>query len=347
LEGKPGLAPIGAPPSQHQTAWEIFLPDGITRPLPEQMPLFRATRLGETVENQEFILKRGEGQVLSVLVNAAPIRDSAANIVAGISAWRDITERKQAEADLRRLKEELEARVERRTAELAAANRELEAFSYSVSHDLRAPLRHISSYINLLAKDAGPGLNAASREDLEIISAASTRMGNLIDDLLSLSRLGRAAMVQQDVSLNRLVEEARQELAPATAERVIEWRIAPLPHVRGDPNLLRNAFVNLLANAVKYTRPKNPAVIEVGSRLEENELVCFVRDNGVGFEMEFVGKLFGVFQRLHAAEDFEGTGIGLASVRRIIQRHGGRTWAEGKVDHGATFYFSLPRERLL
>jgi signal transduction histidine kinase len=237
--------------------------------------------------------------------------------------------------------------IQRRQAELADANRELEAFGYSVSHDLRAPLRHISSYVRLLQKDAaGPSLNARSLEDLQILGDAAMRMGSLIDDLLSLSRLGRATMIEQQVSLKRLVEEARQELAPATAGRAIEWVISPLPEVHGDPNLLRNVLVNLLSNAVKYTRPRNPARIEIGSQRRGNELVCFVRDNGVGFEMEFVDKLFGVFQRLHAAEDFEGTGIGLASVRRIIQRHGGRTWAEGQVDHGATFYFSLPKERL-
>ena len=347
LRGRPETALTGMPSGHHQAAWDLFLPDGITRPSPDQMPLFRATRLGETVENVEFILKNAEGHLLSVLVNAAPIRDAAGNIVAGINSWRDITERKQAEAELRRLKDELELRVEQRTAELAAANRELEAFGYSVSHDLRAPLRHISSYVRLLEKDAGPSLNPSSREDLQILGDASTRMGNLIDDLLSLSRLGRAAMVEQAVSLERLVDEARRELAPATAGRAIDWQIAPLPQVRADPNLLRNVFVNLLSNAIKYTRPRNPACIEIGSRQQQNELVCFVRDNGVGFEMEFVDKLFGVFQRLHAAEDFEGTGIGLASVRRIIQRHGGRTWAEGQVDRGATFYFSLPLGRLI
>jgi signal transduction histidine kinase len=260
---------------------------------------------------------------------------------------RMLDEIQQRQTELRCFKEELEVRVEQRTAELAAANRELEAFGYSVSHDLRAPLRHIISYVKLLEKDAGSSLNASSREDLQVMSDAATRMGNLIDDLLSLSRLGRATMVEQQVSLQRLVDDARQQLAPVTAGRAIEWQIDPLPSVRADPHLLRNVFVNLLSNAIKYTRPRNPARIEIGCIPQGNELVCFVRDNGVGFEMEFVDKLFGVFQRLHPAEDFEGTGIGLASVRRIVQRHGGRAWAEGRVDKGATFYFSLPRERLL
>lgn len=260
---------------------------------------------------------------------------------------RMLEEIQQREAELRRLKDELELRVEQRTAELAAANRELESFGYTVSHDLRAPLRHISSYVKLLEKDAGPDLSRRSRDDLQVLGDAATRMGNLIDDLLSLSRLGRATMVEQPVPLLSLVDEARRELAPSAADRTIEWQVAPLPLVRGDPNLLRNVFVNLLSNAIKYTRPRNPARIEVGCQQQSQELVCFVRDNGVGFEMEFVDKLFGVFQRLHAVEDFEGTGIGLASVRRIIQRHGGRTWAEGQVDQGATFYFSLPLERVI
>jgi signal transduction histidine kinase len=257
-----------------------------------------------------------------------------------------LDEIQQREAELRHLKEGLELRVERRTAELADANRELEAFGYSVSHDLRAPLRHIDSYVRLLKRDAGQNLNPATREDLQIITDSTARMSDLIDDLLSLSRLGRATMIEKTVSLQELVEDARRELAPAMAGRGIEWQVAMMPPVRADPNLLRNVFVNLLSNAIKYTRPRNPARIEIASKVEGEELICYVRDNGVGFEMEFVGKLFGVFQRLHAAEDFEGTGIGLASVHRIIQRHGGRTWAEGQVDQGATFYFSLPKSRL-
>jgi signal transduction histidine kinase len=257
-----------------------------------------------------------------------------------------LDEIQQREAELRHLKEDLEIRVEHRTAELAAANRELEAFGYSVSHDLRAPLRHIDSYVRLLKRDAGRDLNPATREDLQIITDSTARMGDLIDGLLSLSRLGRATMIEQTVSLPQLVEDARRELAPVMAGRAIEWHIGVMPSVRADPNLLRNVFVNFLSNALKYTRPRNPARIEIASKEEGEELICHVKDNGVGFEMEFVDKLFGVFQRLHAAEDFEGTGIGLASARRIIQRHGGRTWAEGQVDQGATFYFSLPKWRL-
>jgi signal transduction histidine kinase len=271
----------------------------------------------------------------------------------GLFAWAyrrisgEIHERELAREELKRSHAELEVRVQERTTELAAANRELEAFGYSVSHDLRAPLRHVSSFIRLLEKSAGPALNETSQRQVRTIAEAAARMGHLIDDLLVLSRIGRTALAETTVSLRQLVEEAQKELAPETANRPIEWRIGELPLVRGDPTLLRSAMVNLISNAVKYTRHKVPAHIEVGSTRHDGEAVIFIRDDGAGFDMQFVDKLFGVFQRLHNQDEFEGTGIGLASVRRIIQRHGGKTWAEGQVDCGATFYFTVPRERLI
>jgi light-regulated signal transduction histidine kinase (bacteriophytochrome) len=242
---------------------------------------------------------------------------------------------------------ELNEELERSNKELERSNKELEAFSYSVSHDLRAPFRHIVGYAELLKEHEGGLLTDRGRRYVEVILESTRSAGHLVDSLLAFSRMGRASLVRVEVRMNALVDEARRTLEPDSAGRDIEWRIEPLPEVQGDPAMLRLVWQNLLSNAIKYTRKRERAVIEVGSRPGEHERIFFVRDNGVGFDMAYSHKLFGVFQRLHRIEDFEGIGIGLANVRRIVERHGGRSWADGDLDRGATFSFSLPASTVI
>jgi PAS domain S-box-containing protein len=251
---------------------------------------------------------------------------------------RDISERKEIEAAIQRLNADLQSHA----AQLEDANRELESFAYSVSHDLRAPLRHVQGYVEMLAKATDGKLSEKAHRYMKTIADASIDMSNLIDDLLAFSRMGRTEMIETPLLLNDLVDDTVGALEMATQGRNISWKIAPLPEVYGDRSMLKQVLANLIENAVKYTRFRDPAEIEVGCAGEEDgRVVFFVRDNGAGFDMQYTHKLFGVFQRLHRADEFEGTGIGLAIVRRIIGRHGGRTWAEGAVNQGATFYFTL------
>jgi signal transduction histidine kinase len=246
-----------------------------------------------------------------------------------------------AAAAVKILNSDLERRVQRRTAELESANRELEAFTYSVSHDLRSPLRHIDAFAQILEEDHATLLDGEARKCLDRIRKGVQNMGHLVDDLLNLSRVGRAELQKEETALGPLVEEAMADLKPETKNRDIEWRVGPLPSVNCDPGLVKQIFANLLSNAVKYTRPRARAVIEVGLTQAGNEPALFVRDNGVGFNMKYANKLFGVFQRLHRPDEFEGTGVGLATVQRIVQLHGGHIRAEAELDKGAAFFFTL------
>ncbi len=230
-----------------------------------------------------------------------------------------------------------------RSAQLEAANKELEAFSYSVSHDLRAPLRHINGYLQALSEEAPPELNEAARGFIAAISSSTERMNALIEDVLNFSRMSRASMSESQIDTNQLVEEVIQEMGEETRNRNIQWDLQALPTIRADHALLKQVWINLLSNAVKYTRPRNDAKISIGCDDRGGQWEFFVRDNGVGFDMRYADKLFGVFQRMHSPEQFEGTGIGLANVRQIIRRHGGETRAESKIDVGTTIYFSIPK----
>lgn len=276
-----------------------------------------------------------DGHEFPVDISLSPLETEEGVLVS--SAIRDITERKRAEEAIRAQT----AEVAKANTELAEANKELEAFTYSVAHDLRAPLRHIQGFSKALMEDFGPGIAPAGQEYLHDIVEATRHMGQLVDDLLSLARIGRQDLRIEVTALSSLVDEVLRSLREETQGRDIQWQVGELSFADCDPGLVKQVFFNLLANAVKYTRPRKPAVIEVGQTNVEGQSVIFVRDNGVGFNMKYADKLFGVFQRLHRKEDFEGTGVGLATVQRIIHKHGGRIWAEAEIDKGATFRFSL------
>jgi PAS domain S-box-containing protein len=294
---------------------------------------------GTLLDIAEETITTTTGEERRLHTKKVPISDERGEPLYLLGISQDVTARREAEERILAL----HAAVASHAEQLEVANRELEAFSYSVSHDLRAPLRHIDGFADLLLQHAGPTMDEKAVRYLGQISDSARTMGCLIDDLLVFSRMARSEMQTTTVGLDELVRQARHALAPEMEGRRIEWTVAPLPVVHGDAAMLRLVFANLLGNAVKYTRTRTAARIEIGTTTAGSAVTVFVRDNGVGFDMEYAHKLFGVFQRLHRHDEFEGTGIGLANVRRIVQRHGGRTWAEGRLDEGATFYFSLPR----
>ncbi len=289
----------------------------------------------------EFPLRGADGRFRTFLTRGQPLKDSAGKVMQWFGTNTDVEVMKQAEEKIQRLNAELERRVIERTAQLEVANQELEAFSYSVSHDLRAPLRAVNGFAGIVLEDFGALLPEEGRGYLQRVRHGSQRMGQLIDDLLAFSRLSRLSLKRQPMNCTSLVQEALEELKPQREGRPVEIRIGELPPCSGDPVLVKQVWVNLLSNAIKYTRDRTPAVVEVGCLMQNGSHVYFVRDNGVGFDMQYANKLFGVFQRLHRADEFEGTGVGLAIVQRIVHRHGGRVWAEAAVEGGATFNFTL------
>ncbi len=306
------------------------------------MELIKKTLDGKRMEVVEINILHIDGSVRIVLWNSANILSKDGKTpVATIAQGQDITERKLAEVEIRKLNETLEQKVIERTQQLEDANKELEAFSYSVSHDLRAPLRHIGGFIDLLKRNNSSQLDEAGLRDLNIIAESSQEMGNLIDALLTFSRLGRTELQRTKINSQNMITRAVRTFSDELEGRNVEINITELPDVMGDENLMSQVWVNLISNALKYSRNEEKAVIDIGGRIEDDKTIFYVKDNGVGFDMKYAHKLFGVFQRLHKARDFEGIGIGLANVNRIILRHGGTCWVESEVGNGATFSFSL------
>jgi len=322
----------------------------ITRLIPpdrvqEEVDIINRIKNGETIKHFETLRMTKDGRLINISVTVSPITDKTGKIVGASKVARDITERKRAEQQIRELNTLLEQRVAERTAQLEVANKELEAFSYSVSHDLRAPLRAVDGFSQAVIEDYSSLLPADGQRYLQTIREGAQRMGILIDDLLTFSRLSRAPLRKVEVDTAKLVKRTLDELIPQQEGRDGKISTGELLTCQGDPALLNQVWINLLSNALKYTRDRQPAVIEIGCKSEPGEVTYFVRDNGAGFDMRYAHKLFGVFQRLHRTDEFEGTGVGLAIAQRVVHRHGGRIWAEAAVDKGATFYFTLT-ERL-
>jgi PAS domain S-box-containing protein len=290
----------------------------------------------------EVACRRRDGSYFTAQLATNLMTDSTGQPMGMLASFQDITERKRAEDELRRLNEELEQRVMDRTAQLEAANKELEAFSYSVSHDLRSPLRAIDGFSHILMKEHTDRLDAEGVRLLNVIRTNTKHMDQLITDMLSLSRVSKSEMKRSRIDMTTLAHSVYHEVVPPEVRQKLSFSVAPLLDSDGDPVLLRHVWSNLLSNAVKFTLPREERRIEISGHKEQGMNIYAVRDTGVGFNPNYAHKLFGVFQRLHKSSEFEGNGVGLAIVRRIVERHGGRVWAEGKINEGAAFFFSLP-----
>lgn len=298
---------------------------GTMRQTEEQLLSTRLEKAAASTRKMKIVIVCGNALAVLIL------------LAAGFVINQETSRRNLAEQNLKQSNEQLA----RRTAELSETNVELESFAYSVAHDLRAPLRHIAGYSNVLVQDYGPRLDTEGLRCLGKIEEGANKMGRLVDDLLARSKIGRQRLAIQNTPLDSLLAQVLADLAPDCVGREVEWHIEKLFSAECDPGLMKQVFANLLSNAVKYSGKRLHAVIRVGQTQQKGERVFFVRDNGVGFEMQYVGKLFGVFQRLHKARDFEGSGVGLAIVQRIIRKHGGQIWAEAALDQGATFFFTI------
>lgn len=308
----------------------------------EEVAILSHISKGENVEHLETVRVRKDGTTVDVSLTVTPIRDKDGKITGASKIARDVTQLKDALTEVRMLNVELEQRVTDRTSQLLAANKELEAFSYSISHDLRAPLRHINGFGLALLEDYNDKLDDVGKGYLTQIRAASQEMAALIDDVLKLALLSRSGMVPEHLDLTAMAQSIIDDLVAVDKNRKVNVKVNASLTVTGDKHLLHIMLANLLGNAWKFTSKTKGAEITFGVDVVDGEAVYFIRDNGAGFDMEYADKLFGVFQRLHRSDEFEGTGIGLATVQRIVNRHGGRIWAEGEVEKGAAFYFSLP-----